>query len=69
MYTITATRRLRPLTPAKQDTIRKDVPDLRTAGEEAQSLSYISRAKYTAVGVYDAKGSCILLFSAGQPCL
>lgn len=36
---------------------------------QAQATSYTAHLEYTAVGVYDAQGQCIHLFSAGTPCL
>lgn len=36
---------------------------------QAQALSYEGHLEYTAVGVYDAQGNCVHLFSAGTPCL
>jgi hypothetical protein len=36
---------------------------------QAQAISYEQHAEYQSVGVYNAQGECIHLFSAGTPCL
>ena len=59
MFTIIATQ-----TPTHHHLLATSLTETE-ARIQAQATSYIRHAEFTSVGVYDAQGECVYLFSAG----